>query len=180
MEEWRDIEGYEGLYQVSDQGRVKSLNYHMTGEERILKQSRVCKKKYWRVQLYKNGRGKFYPVHRLVAQAFMPNPDNLPEINHKDENPSNNRVENLEWCDRKYNCNYGTRNQRVAEAKRGKYNTKVSKPVAQFTKSGNFIKEYPSTMEAYRQTGINFTNICYCCMGKNYRHTAGGYIWEYA
>ena len=117
---WCPIRGYEGIYEVSDQGRVKSIGY---GKERILRPGRnTCG--YLLVGLRKNREQKWYLVHRLVAQAFIPNPDNLPQVNHKDENKTNNSVQNLEWCDRKYNCNYGTRNQRI------------SKPVLQFTKDG--------------------------------------------
>ena len=117
---WCPIRGYEGIYEVSDQGRVKSIGY---GKERILRPVRN-NNGYLLVGLRKNREQKWYLVHRLVAQAFIPNPDNLPQVNHKDENKTNNSVQNLEWCDRKYNCNYGTRNQRI------------SKPVLQFTKDG--------------------------------------------
>lgn len=174
-EVWKEIENYEGLYQVSNMGRVKSLNYGHTGEERILKQGRCGK--YLKVELSKNRRLKAITVHRLVATAFIPNPDNLPCINHKDENPFNNAANNLEWCTYKYNNNYGTRTQRASEAKRGKYNTKVSKPVLQFTKQGEFIKEHPSTMEAQRQTRVLNGNISLCCSGR--RKSAGGFIWKY-
>ena len=104
MEEWRDIQGYEGLYMVSNLGRVKSLNYHRTGKERIMKPSDNGHG-YLFVVLCKDGKDKNCRINRLVAQAFLPNPDNLPEVNHKDENKYNNCVENLEWCDRSYNVN---------------------------------------------------------------------------
>ena len=110
-EQWRPIEGYEGLYEVSNLGRVKSLK---CGRERILK-PQMKKKGYLQVGLRKEGKYKMFKVHRLVAQAFIPNPEGLPQINHKDENPSNNRVENLEWCDSKYNNNYGTHNERIVQ-----------------------------------------------------------------
>ena len=107
MEEWRDIKGYEGRYQISSEGRVRSLDrigkngYSYKGK--ILK-PRPTKRGYIKANLS----GKIYAVHRLVAQAFIPNPNNYPVVNHKDENPSNNCIENLEWCDVKYNINYGT------------------------------------------------------------------------
>ena len=110
-ENWKDIEGYEGIYQVSDRGRVKSLNYNHTGKEKILK-TRKVKERYLHVCLWKDGEYKFCFVHRLVAQAFIPNPKNYPIINHKDENPSNNCVGNLEWCSSEYNNNYGTKIER--------------------------------------------------------------------
>ena len=114
MEEWRDIKGYEGRYQISSEGRVRSLDrigkngYSYKGK--ILK-PRPTKRGYIKANLS----GKIYAVHRLVAQAFIPNPNNYPVVNHKDENPSNNCIENLEWCDVKYNINYGTANKRIAE-----------------------------------------------------------------
>lgn len=106
IEIWKDILGYEGLYQVSNLGRVKSLNYHKTRKEHILKPTNCHG--YLRVNLSKNKNRKSYLVHRLVGEAFISNFDNLPEINHKDENKHNNCVENLEWCDRQYNNTYGT------------------------------------------------------------------------
>ena len=114
MEEWRDIEGYEGLYQVSNLGRVKSLNFNHTKKERVLK-GNPDKDGYLRVTLFKNGR-KTYRIHQLVALVFIPNPNNYPVINHKNENPSDNRVENLEWCTIAYNNCYGNRLKRVSEA----------------------------------------------------------------
>ena len=122
MEEvWKEIEGYEGKYQVSNFGRVKSLNYSNTGEEHILKQGKTGRDKdYYCVGLSKNGKLKSYLVHRLVAIAFIQNPNNLPQVNHKDEDKSNNCVWNLEWCDNDYNSNYGTRNEKVAKSKNRK------------------------------------------------------------
>lgn len=115
---WKDIEGYKGLYQVSNTGQVRSLNYLHTGEVKPLKQD-TNKKGYKLVSLSKNGKKKKYLVHRLVAIAFIPNPNDLPIINHKDENPSNNNVNNLEWCTSEYNNNYGTRTKRASESKKG-------------------------------------------------------------
>ena len=113
MEEWRDIEGYEGLYQISNLGRVKSFP-RPTTPGGILK---TIKRKdgYCSIKLSKNGKVKKVLVHRLVAKAFIPNTNNLPIINHKDENPLNNNVDNLEWCDYKYNNNYGTLSKRKSE-----------------------------------------------------------------
>lgn len=121
MEEiWKDIKGYEGLYQVSTLGRVKSISY---GKEKILvltPRTGSNKRKEVKVTLCKNGKRKYFLVHRLVAEAFIPNPNNVPQVNHKDENSINNIVTNLEWCTSKYNCNYGTRNERLAKANEGK------------------------------------------------------------
>lgn len=122
IEEWRDIEGYEGLYQISNLGRVKSLSRiaidrrgipHYVNE-RILKQA-FDKNGYCLVGLHINGKIKSGKVHRLVASAFIDNPHNLPDVNHKDENKSNNNVDNLEWCTPKYNINYGTCLDRIAK-----------------------------------------------------------------
>lgn len=162
---WKDIEGYEGDYQVSNFGRVKSLKF---GKELILKPV-ITTKKYLQVNLCKNKIRKVYHIHRLVAQAFISNPNSLPQVNHKDENPSNNSVENLEWCDCKYNINFGTHNQRSAE--------KRSKPVLQYTKSGDFIKEWKSLTEVHTNLGFNIACISYCCLGK-YKY-AYGFIWKY-
>ena len=174
-EEWRDIAGYEGLYMVSNLGRVKSLNYNRTGQERTLK---VAKNRYGYlyVNLSNGGISKNYTIHRLVAVTFLPNPENYNEINHKDENKENNCVQNLEWCSRKFNCNFGTRNKRASEKKRN--DPKRSKPVLAISKESGLIIEYPSIMEAERVTGVSCGHIVLCCKGN--RKSAGGYIWQYA
>ena len=109
-------------------------------------------------------------IHRLVALTFLPNPNRLPQVNHKDENKENNSVENLEWCDAKYNSNYGTRNARVAE--------KHSKPVSQYSLDGDWIATYKSMLEAERITGIQSSSISKCCKGELKK--TGGYHWQYA
>lgn len=104
-----------GLYQVSSLGRVKSLNYNHTKKEKILTLSITNTRysyQYYRVGLYKQNKSTTYRVHRLVAETFIPNPDNLPQVNHKDHNPFNNCVDNLEWCDAKYNCNHKRNNRK--------------------------------------------------------------------
>ena len=115
---WKPIEGYEGLYEVSNTGRVRSLDKY-DSMNRFLR-GRILRLftdglGYLRAQLYSNSKRKSFLVHRLVAQAFIPNPDNLPQVNHRDENPSNDNVDNLEWCDGKYNVNYGTRIDRIRD-----------------------------------------------------------------
>lgn len=113
IEEWRKIVGYEGLYEVSSFGRVRSLDrfYYRLHKGKFLSPTKD-RYGYLTVTLNCNGKSKTIKIHRLVAQAFLPNPDNLPQVNHKDEVKSNNCVENLEWCDGKYNVNYGTRQER--------------------------------------------------------------------
>lgn len=166
---WKDIEGYEGLYQVSNLGRVKSLNYKRTGKERILKAGKSGYG-YLQVNLYKDGNREQPLVHRLVATAFLDNPDNLPEVNHKDEDKTNNCVENLEYCSRLYNMNYGTGSKRSAE--------KRSKPVFSVNKETGLIMYWESAKEAERCTGTNNGNIINCCQGR--QKSAGGHYWFYA
>ena len=170
MEQWKSISGYEGLYEVSDLGRVKSLNYKHTGTEKIMKMVKRIDG-YLHVGLCKDGHKKQLLVHRLVAETFIPNPANLGTVNHKDENKTNNVVGNLEWMSMKDNTNYGTRNKRVAEA--------LSKQIQMFDKStGELLATFPSINEAGRVTGTYQSNISTCCNGE--RKSAGGYVWRYA
>lgn len=164
MEEiWKDIEGYEGLYQVSNIGRVKSVR------KNIILKSQIASNGYERVVLSVNNISKDYSVHRLVATAFISNPNNYPIVNHKDENRTNNCVGNLEWCTQKYNVNYGTGNKRRARSQ--------SKKVLQFKPDGTFVKEWESIREIERMTGYSSGYISACC--RNIRKTAYGYLWKY-
>lgn len=116
---WKDVVGYEEYYKISNKGRCISLDYNGTKVPRLMKPSKASNRgEYMRYCLSMDGVKKDYKIHRLVAEAFIPNPNNLPMVNHKDENPKNNCVENLEWCDAKYNCNYGTAIERKAEHKK--------------------------------------------------------------
>lgn len=170
MEEiWKDIEGYEGLYQVSNMGRVRSLKYK---KERILKPRKQSG--YYRVSLY-NDKKYEYSIHRLVANAFIPNPDNLPQVNHKDENRTNNCINNLEWCTPKYNYNYGTINIRKSQKQLNDKNK--SKVVLQYSLDGTFIKEWKSTMDVERNLGFAHTHIVAVCNGKS--RIAYGFLWKY-
>ena len=160
-ETWKEISGYEGLYEVSDLGRVKSLNYNRTGMENILKPG-TNHKGYLQLSLYKDGHVKTVKVHRLVAEAFIPNTHGLETVNHKDEDKTNNVASNLEWMTRADNKRYS-----------------ANKSVQMFDKeTGELLATFPSTMEASRITGIKQPSISECCRGK--LKSTGGYIWRYA
>lgn len=179
---WRDIVGYEGLYQISNEGKVKSLARDVEWRGTIRHQPEQIKKLspdrdgYLLVGLSKDGKPKSCKVHRLVASAFIENPDGLPEVNHIDENKTNNSVENLEWVTHKENINHGTHNQRMAET--------LSIPIDMLTKDDELICSFPSSMETMRWLRANGfpsasqCNITNCCKG--YRSIAYGFKWRYA
>lgn len=163
-EVWKPIEGYEGLYEVSDIGRVRSVfNGTM-----LLTPDKA--RGYLRVTLFKNGVRNRRQVHRLVAEAFIPNPYDKPVINHIDENKSNNRVSNLEWCTPKENCNYGNRNKKISCG--------VSKPVKQLSKTGELLAIWESMTIASEVLGISLSEISVCT--RETHKSAGGYKWRYA
>ena len=175
-EYWKPVVGYENLYEVSNLGRIRSFDRWVKSKNGSI---RICRGRilkpytnkdgYLYVVLCKNNKHKTYKVHRLVAEAFLPNPDNLPQVNHKDENKQNNNVENLEFCDCKYNINFGT-----AIARRSKT---ISKAVVQYTLDGTFVREWPSAMDAEREGGFRSECICMCCKGKIKTHK--GFIFLY-
>lgn len=183
LEIWKPIPNYEE-YEVSTFGRVKRLAYnkYVCGgsfqhcNERVLA-SQPRKNGYQAVVLSKKGVVKSFLIHRLVALTFIPNPYNLPQVNHKDENPSNNCVGNLEWCDQKYNSNYGTSKNRIALKLK---NGLLSKPVQQYCTDGTFVREYPSAIEASRQLGLNVSGIISCCNCHPKHKTCGNYQWKYS
>lgn len=164
QEIWKDVVGFEGLYKVSNLGNVKSLR-----NGKILIPS-ITIHGYKRITLCKNGKKENKVIHRLVAEAFLDNPKNFLCINHKDENKLNNCVENLEWCDIKYNTNYGTCIERRSKNKQ--------RPVNQYDLNMNFIKRYESIKEASNGNYSLYTHIGECCKGKHF--SIGGYIWRYA
>ena len=177
FELWKDIKSFEGLYQVSTWGRVRSLDKYIDVKirnvDKVLKRGKILKPVYYKngyltVGLCKNGKVTRFYVHRLVAEAFIPNPENKPEVNHKDEVKSNNYRTNLEWMTTKENINYGTHTKRSAE--------KRSKTVYQYDKDYNLIKEWSSASEAGRN-GFLRSHVNACCLGKCKTHK--GFIWSY-
>lgn len=161
MEVFKEIDGFNGRYLVSNHGRVKSL---YGGKERILPQYKHTGG-YWFVAFSFNGKTVNKDVHRLVAECFVTNPNNYTQVNHKDENKDNSHAENLEWCTPKYNANYGNRNR------------KLSKEVVQYTTSGEQLKTYQSIKDAAKAVNGSKGNISWCCKG--HWKTAYGYVWRY-
>ena len=156
----KDIKGYEGLYGITPEGEVWSYKY-----KKFLK-PKYEKNGYLRIMLCKDGQRKMYSLHRLVAQTYLPNPENLPQVNHKDENKANNCLQNLEWCDQKYNHNYGTINERISNS--------LKIPILQYDLDGNFIREWPSATDV----GIEVKSfICRCLKGRT--KSAYGFVWKY-
>lgn len=169
IEIWKPIKGFEGLYEISNLGRVKTLPRAKV-KGGILKPSTNVWG-YLNCILWKNGIHKSFPVHRLVADAFIPNPEGKPIINHIDCNRKNNCVENLEWCSQKENIRHSVN--------LGHYENvgATRKAVNQFDLEGNFLEVYKSISEAARKSGVYVQNISKCCQGK--LKTAGGYVWQY-
>ena len=185
-EVWKDIKGYENLYQVSNLGRVKSLGRRVVGKngygyyfhERIKKAS-LMNHGYMIVDLCKNGENKKKYIHRLIAEYFIPNPENKPQINHKNGIRHDNRIENLEWCTPYENNKHMKEVLKTAyifPPKYGKDNPK-SRKILQFTKGGKFIRSYETLTEAEICTGAHHPNISKVALGK--RISAGGFVWKY-
>lgn len=181
--------GFEGRYQVSNLGRVKSLkrvvktgrNGHRTIQETIIKPRLDKKRGYQTINLRIYPKRYSFSLHKLVAELFIPNPDNLPEVNHKDNNPSNNRADNLEWCNQSYNIKYaykyGNAKPTSGCFKKGNIPHNLKK-VSQYDKKGNFIKTYSSVKLAAKSINRTPTSIFNCLAGRT--RYAGGYIWRYA
>lgn len=187
-EEWRDIDGYEGYYQVSNLGRVRRLerlvdhwrkNGHLRIQPATILKPNIGKNGRKTVSLCKSGATKRYLIARLVAKAFIDNPHNLPCVNHKDENPANDCIDNLEWCSYKYNTNYGTCKERIAKANGLK--------IEQYTLDGKYVTTFDSVADAGRALGKKPSAIAvvargggYWSRGKFYKaKQAYGYIWKY-
>ena len=179
---WEDIKGFEGKYQISNYGKVLSTPRATTkGGIRALRNSANG---YYNIKLG----DKSYYVHRLVAQAFIPNPNNFPEVNHKDETRTNNRVDNLEWCTRKYNAHYGTAQKRQTEnrvymALSIEHKEKISKqlrnknPVLRLSLNGELVKKYDCVFDAAKDIGKSTSNIHRCANGGS--KTAYGHVWKW-
>ena len=156
----KDIKGYEGLYGITTEGKVWSYK-----RKKFLKPGDIGDG-YLQVILYKDRERKFFLIHRLVAEAYIPNPENLPQVNHKDENKANNCLQNLEWCDASYNINYGTHNEKVSNSRK--------KPILQYDLDGNFIREWECAADVGKEVQANIVN---CLKGRT--KTAYGFIWKY-
>lgn len=169
---WKPVVGYEGFYEVSNIGRVRSLERKdclgRTVKERVLKPA-FNDFGYLIVGLCAGGKQKTLKVHRLVCEAFHENPYNKPQVNHLNEDKSDNRAVNLEWATAKENLNHGAHNERMAKT--------LSKPICQYTRDGELVKIWPSTIEVQRQTGFSKGHISKAANGN--RKTAYGFIWKY-
>lgn len=177
QEIWKDIKGYEGLYQVSNYGKIKSLSRHiiringnyLIDKDKLLKQKKNPKG-YVSVSLCKKGVIKYRMIHRLVAEAFIPNPNNYPCVNHKNENKVDNRLENLEWCSYTYNNEYNNRAKKVGVIK--------SKPIYHFTVGGDFINIYKNSYEAEKETNISRRTIIRCCKKEKNNYKNHVFLYE--
>lgn len=166
---WKDIKGYEGYYQISNKGRVKSLhrividknNIKKVYKEKLLDITINKKNNYKYITLHKDNKYETKSIHRLVAETFIPNPNNYPEVNHIDENHFNNCVENLEWCTKEYNNKYGTNKERMISTQRN--NNLYGIAINQYDLKGNFIKQWKSFKEIERILNYHHSNIIVCC-----------------
>lgn len=178
IEQWKPVEGYEGIYAVSDLGRVKSLKY---GKERIMKPKKQ-RNGYLVVNLYRNGQRKMLKVHRLVAEAFIPNPEGLPEINHIDEDKTNNCASNIEWASRSYNINYGSRTKKASAAMTNHPALSKAVEASKYSDFRTIELRFVSTAEAGRN-GYDQRNVSACCRKCFHREGNNKYknlYWRYA
>lgn len=178
-EVWLDVKNYEGLYQVSNKGNVRSMDRIVASGKGFRLHKGILLRKYktnfgyYRLSISVNQKQKTFLVHRLVAEAFIPNPENLPEVNHKDENKLNNEPYNLEWCTSHYNINYGTATHRRKETLKF---TSCCKKVIQLDFDGNVIKIWRSASEAGRN-GFNTVGVARCARGERSKYK--NFKWKY-
>ena len=180
MEEiWKDIKGYEGIYQVSNMGRIKSLNRCDSNNHllygKLLKPEKTIYG-YHQITLCKNGKTQKYKIHRLVCTHFLPNPENKPYIDHINCNRTDNRVENLRWVTHKENMNNPLTTQKIGNANSRTH----KKPIIQFSNNCDYIKLWKSATDIERELGISKVSVGACCKNKPHHLTAGGYKWGYA
>ena len=183
---WKDIEGYEGMYQVSNLGRVRSLDRYIPAKCALSKtdddvlyfrKGKIIKLweivgGYFYVSLSKGDKAKMFRVHRLVAMAFIPNPDNLPEVNHIDEDKSNNRADNLEWCTHLYNEHHGTKIERAAK-------NRYRRPVEAYNEKGEVVASFSRIADAARAYGVNNCTLWQCCNHIGTVKRVKGLYWRY-
>jgi hypothetical protein len=174
---WKDVPGFEGLYQVSNKGNIRSLDRIIEKGGRLhrikgipLRQNKT-RAGYFIIGFSKEDKRTYHLVHRLVADLYIPNPNNYPCVNHKDENKANNEVENLEWCTHLYNNTYSSRIERVMSKRR--------RPVVQLSLDGRIVNRFSSAKQASIETGINNSVIAEVCKNNYGRKTAGGFKWKY-
>lgn len=179
---WKPIKGLEGYYEISSYGRVRSLDRYLKGSHgsRQLKKGQIMKpirmpNGYLSQGFNFEGKRHQYYIHRLVASAFIPNKNNLPEVNHKDENKENNNVENLEWCDHTYNIRYGNTRKKIAQSRRNE----SIRPVIQKDLTGTILAIYRNSSVAGEITGIDSSAILKVCMKREKFITAKSYLWEF-
>ena len=182
-ERWKTIPGFKGIYHISDRGRLKSFKECSNGKVLKLTNS---KGDYFAITLQSKGKVRHTRIHRLVAEAFIPNPLNLPEVNHIDGNKQNNRVDNLEWCTPRQNANHAIKTNPGIVAKMNLYNQYIRpKPIIQFDKNGNRICWFISATDASKSTGVCARNILQVANRTPYndkghvRKSAGGYVWRF-
>lgn len=193
MEEiWKDIKGYEGIYQVSNLGNVRSLdrcvNCGIKNNSNVIRKGKLIKQNqnlhnYLQVHLSKKNKAKMITVHRLVAEAFLPNPNNLPQINHIDGDKLNNNVNNLEWCTAKENINHSwglglSKPYYFPKGYLTEYSKNLCKKVEQYDLEGNLLNTFSSISDASRKTTCSISEICKCCRDKS--HSTHNFLWRYA
>lgn len=184
-EKWANVRGYEGLYKISNYGRLKHLPFSVYGlnspcvnvEEKI-KKPNLMSKGYYVYELWKENKRKVFLLHRLLASIFIPNPLMLPQINHIDGNKQNNNISNLQWCTPRENTIHAIKVLGVANGRNYKFGKEHyrSKPVCAVNENGEILMKFDCMQDAYRQTGIRESGISSCVNGK--QKTAGGLIWK--